>query len=154
MPAKRLLPSDATLIGWRMQGYKYREIQDLVQERTGYKPPVGTIGSALNRAGFTSRVRYADEIPWRVAQEHQREYPVVMLRIIGKANRGAGLTTDEYKRVLAWLDKLDQHDVVVDYDRQSGFRYVPRREGESIIRTPRKKHRPRRSFESLIVKEK
>ena len=99
MPAKRLLPDNRTLKRWVDSGMTHQEIAHEVERTTGVHVSRSTVSAALSRAGLVEhqRYRYDKEIPWRVKSEHLTQYPVRMLRLLGRRNaeieaaRGAGV---------------------------------------------------------------
>lgn len=129
MPAVRILPDTQTLERWVEEGLSHQKIADRVEETTGQKVARSTISAALSRAGLTeTQVRYTSEIPWRVESRHLREYPVRMLRLLGRKNAGLPLNREEEIRLDNWLELLDSENAVVAYapDSAVGFHYTER----------------------------
>lgn len=131
MAAPRYLPSDSTLRKWRVdEGLTLKQIVERVKETEGYEVSVGSVASALSRAGITSRIRYDDVIPWTpIKVGHNKEYQLVMLRLLARRRNGRKLTADESARLDAWLERLEEEDAVVTYkyDSEYGFYYVKRK---------------------------
>ncbi len=102
----------------------------------------------LKEAGHdTGGQRYAETLPWRVAQEHRDDWDAQMLRELAKRQQGlppgyraSGVALD------MWLEALDRAGQVVDYDREKGFIRVKRLKGDGkgYIRKPKhpKRNRP------------
>lgn len=130
MPAVRLLPDTATLTRWVEEEHlTHAEIAERVFDETGHEVSRSTISAALSRAGLTKQQnRYVEEIPWRVKMEHIREYPIRMLRLLGRRRAGAAMTDDENQRLDSWLAMLDSENAVVAYapDSEQGFVYTER----------------------------
>lgn len=143
MPAPRHLPSDSTLLKWRDEGLTHQQIADRVYEREGIKVTRSAVSVALHRAGETHKIRYADEVPWeRIKSVHNQEYPLTMLRTLGRRNRGLPISKIQDERLDSWLNRLDEEDAVVHYEPRSerGFYYVPRlpEDGDGYVRKPSK----------------
>lgn len=144
MAAPRLLPSDSTLAKWRAQGMTLKEIVARIKDESGVTVSVSSVGAALSRAGLTQRIRYDDHIPWNpIKVEHNKAYPLVMLRLLARRENGLALTDDQEARLDAWLDRMDEEDAVVlyKYDSEDGFYYVKRKpsDGDGYIRRPKGK---------------
>jgi hypothetical protein len=142
MAAPRLLPSDSTLAKWRSQGMTLKQIAEKIKSETGVTVSPSSVGAALSRAGLTNRVRYDDHIPWNpIKTEHNKAYPLVMLRLLARREGGLALTEDQETRLDAWLDRMEEEDAVVlyQYDSEDGFHYVKRRasDGDGYIRRPK-----------------
>lgn len=147
MAAPRLLPSDSTLAKWRAQGMTLKQIVARIKEETGVAVSVSSVGAALSRAGLTNRVRYDDHIPWQpIKTEHNKAYPLTMLRLLARRDNGLALTEDQEARLEAWLDRMDEEDAVViyKYDSEDGFYYVKRKpsDGDGYIRRPKPSRKP------------
>lgn len=129
MPAIRILPSDSILAKWRVEeGLTLRQIQSRIRD-TGVEVSVGSIASALSRAGLTDRKRYEEEIPWNpIKIEHNKHYALVMLRLLGRRRAGNDMSQEDSDRLDSWLDKLEEQQATVTYvyDSPDGFYYVPR----------------------------
>lgn len=141
MAAPRLLPSDATLAKWRTEGLTLKQIAERIEREQGIVVSIGSVASALSRAGLTARVRYPEHIPWTpIKVAHNKAYPLSMLRLLAKRDHGERLTADQEKRLQAWLERLRQEDAVVlyKYDSEHGFYYVRRKpeDGDGFIRQP------------------
>lgn len=129
MPAIRKLPSNSTLQRWVDEGLSHDQIRQRIREETGQVVARSTVSAALSRAGFTkAQMRYTEEIPWRVNNRHMREYPVRMLRLLGRRRAGLSLKSEECKRLDRWLQQLKDENAVVAYAPQSevGFVYTER----------------------------
>ena len=129
MPAIRILPSDSILAKWRVEEeLTLKQIQSRLRD-TGVEVSIGAIASALSRAGLTNRKRYEEEIPWEpIKVEHNKAYPLFMLRLLGRRRAGHDLSPEDSERLDSWLDRLEGEDAVVlyVYDSPDGFYYVPR----------------------------
>lgn len=145
MPRERILPSDSVLERYLDEGMTHKEIAEKVSKETGHKVSRSTVSVAISRAGLSDRVRYDDVIPWeRIKVEHNTEYPLQMLRLLARTERGLPVSVDQRERLERWMERLDEENAVVHYEPRSeqGFWYVPREKGDKgYIRTP--KARPR-----------
>lgn len=136
MPTRRVVDLDRVRALLR-QGLTHREIAQVISEETGERVTREAVSVALHRAGDTaSQPRYEALIPWRVRVPHMRQYPVIMLRALGRREAGGVLPDDLNRKLNLWLARLVSEGLVVDYDPESGFSYVPRQEGEVWIRQP------------------
>lgn len=143
MSAPRKLPSDSTLAKWRASGLTLKQIAEKSEAETGIPVSVGSVASALSRAGYTARVRYDDHIPWNpIATRHNKHYALTMLRLLARRDSGQDLTEDQESRLDSWLGRLEEEDAVVlyKYDSDDGFYYVKRKpsDGDRWIRQPKK----------------
>lgn len=143
MAAPRYLPSDSILRRWRVdEGLTLKEIAERVKQTEGYEVSVGSVASALSRAGITSRVRYDEVIPWTpIRTGHNKEYALTMLRLLARRRNGDTLTAKDQSRLDGWLAKLEEENAVVTYvyDSEYGFYYVKRKPSDPVdipIRMP------------------
>lgn len=146
MAAPRKLPSDSTLAKWRTQGLTLKQIAEKSEAETGLPVSIGSVASALSRAGITARVRYEDHIPWNpIATRHNKHYALTMLRLLARRESGRDISEDQEARLESWLTRLEEEDAVVTYKYESedGFYYVKRKpsDGNGWIRPPRKTRR-------------
>lgn len=127
MPSRKLPPNDE-LFKMLRSGMTHQQIADKVSAELGQKVTRAAVTLALGRAGHQpSNPRYSNEIPWVVGQEHIIEWPVRMLRLLGKRNAGATpLTEAEQGQLQRWLSLLHSNNAVVAYCPTAipGFYYV------------------------------
>jgi hypothetical protein len=73
--------------------------------------------------------RFFETVPWRVQPVHAAEYPVRMLRLLGRRRAGIPLDDDSSARLDSWLAMLERERVVVAYapEGKDGFLYVDER---------------------------
>lgn len=140
-PAYGVLPDRTELRRMKDAGMTHQQIADEVERRTGQKVTRNAVTMAMARHGLSGNpTRYAEEIPWRVRQKHERHYALAMLRLYARQRRGVGLNRDQDQRLTSWLGQLRENDRVVYYQPNSpdGFYYVPRLpdDGDGIIRQP------------------
>jgi hypothetical protein len=129
------------------RGMTHQQIADKVSSDEGVAVSREAVSAALSRAGMTNRVRYEDEIPWRVKVEHQGSYDLWMLRLAARVDRGLGVSKTEARRLQVWKDRLNRNGAVIHYEPESeeGFWPVHREAGIDLglIREPdRRKRRP------------
>ena len=140
MPAHRLLPDNATLRHWvEDEGLTHQQIADRVYQTTGQKVSRSSVSVAIHRSGLSAtKNRYTEELPWRVKEQHMREYPARMLRLLGRRRRGAPLDEAEVGRLDSWFRKLEDDSATVVYDPTSryGFYYVDREDGDWVDGIP------------------
>lgn len=145
MPAPRILPDPHELRELKKR-YTYAQIGEMygVDAQSVYQRI-----RADNPNVPKERPRYDDLIPWRIAKPHWYAMPVTMLRLYGRRRAGVELTDKDNRRLDAWLDRMKEADLVVDYDRDQepnpaspvsgGWRYVRRQpeDGDGLIRKPK-----------------
>lgn len=75
------------------------------------------VSLALTRAGKgPAQVRFIQLLPWRVRQEHLRNYAARMLRLEGRLRNGLKVKDDDLARLASWKQDLaDKGDVVIMY---------------------------------------
>lgn len=142
MPAPRQLPDIETLKKLRNQGWSYDDIA------TEYGVTRGAVYLQLSQAkAVNERPNYKHLIPWRVKRDHTYAHPALMLRLLGRRERGDDTIPPVKERMLdKWLRDLREADAVVCYHpdmppnaaspKSGGWYYSKRREsdGDSIIR--------------------
>lgn len=123
------------------EGLTHAEAAERLSEETGERVTRQAVSVALHRAGLTDhQPRYDDLLPWRVRMPHARQYPALMLRAFGRRRAGLPLPDDLDRKLNLWLARLQEERVVIDYDEEQGFVYVPRLRSdraEELIRRPR-----------------
>lgn len=127
MPAPRVLPPVDELKRLVTMGLTHQQIVDYVAQKYHRKVSRSSVSAALSRAGLTERegMRYRDELPWRVAADHLTQYQARMLRLLGRRRADIELTADEDGRLDAWLESLEEREIVVAYAPENGgFIYV------------------------------
>lgn len=136
----RVLPPTNDLIRMFESGMTHQQIADQVFADTGTPVSRSTVSAALHRAGKTrGNPRYKTEIPWKVRSEHLTEYPVRMLRLLGRRRSGKPIPPGDETRLDNWLELLDRENAVVAYDPNNpvqGFHYVDRRDGDGANGVP------------------
>lgn len=89
-----------------------------------------SISAAAVKYGLSAQMtRHEDTVPWKVKVRHAREYPVRMLRLLGRRRKGMSLSANEEKMLDGFLAKLTDEKAVVAYDPNSleGFFYIDRK---------------------------
>ena len=125
MPRPRVLPSPDELRRMVEAGWSHADIAAHVEKTTGQQVQRSAVSAALSRAGLTKATpRYKEEIPWRVSEGHLTEYPVRMLRLLGRKRRGLPMNEEEEDRLSSWMEQLAEWDAVVAYSPSVGFMYV------------------------------
>lgn len=126
MAAPRILPPTQELRKLVEAGLTHADIVEHLRETSGLMVSRSAVSSALSRAGLTKETpRYREEVPWKVRGEHLTEYPVRMLRLLGRRRAGFELSGDEAVRLDAWLEGLKEKSLVVAYAPDAGgFLYV------------------------------
>jgi hypothetical protein len=127
MAPQKYTPDKPTFEQWLAEGLTHQQMADRVFELTGHRVTRAAITVALSGYGLTSpKPRYKELIPWRVATEHSKSYPVRMLRYLGRRNMGLPLTDKESALLDAWLRELQSQNLIVAYDSDDdqGFHYI------------------------------
>jgi len=114
-------------------GMTHQQIADELSRRYGVRIARSTVSGAIARAGenLAKRPRYSEYTPWHVPQEAQMEYPLRMLRLMGRSEQGGGLSSVEEQRLEAWLRTLEETDTVVVFCPEAldlglnAFHYAP-----------------------------
>lgn len=145
MARPRKLPDTNTILRYRNAGLTHQQIADQIFIDTGIEVSRSSISAALHRAGKSAdKARYTDTVPWRVKREHLREYPVRMLRLLGRRRADQPLSDNENQRLDNWLAHLAENNAVVAYDpdnSEQGFHYIDPAPGDGQDGIPI--HRPR-----------
>lgn len=107
-------------------GLTHQQIAARIEQDTGVRVSRSTVSVALSRAGLSKdAMRYKSELPWKVRGEHLTQYPARMLRLLGRRRADITLSDDEAERLDAWLEALEEKDLVVGYMPEGeGFIYV------------------------------
>jgi hypothetical protein len=107
------------------EGLTHVEIAERILATTGQRVSRSTVSVALSRAGLTKEAaRYKEELPWKLRGEHLTQYPARMLRLLGRRRAEIELTDEEDARLDAWLEGLEEKQLVVAYSPDRGFLYV------------------------------
>lgn len=137
MAGRRIIPGRDILAHWVEEGLSQQEMVDRVYDLTGEHVTRQAISMALQRHNLTAetRVRYKDELPWTVAEQHAQAYPARMLRLLGRSRRGEHLSAEDTRRLTNWLAELREKDLVVGYnpEYEGGFAYCDRHPSDSIM---------------------
>lgn len=120
-------------------GLTQQQIADRYEEETGIRCSRAAIGMAIKRYDLESnkpRPRFAELTPWTLPKKHQMKWDARMLRLEGRRRQGLPMTDKELRALTAWLGDLQEADAVVAYNPNSepGFFWVPKREGEDLVR--------------------
>lgn len=128
---KRILPSIPTLLRWRdEEGLTHAQIAERISERNRMPVTRAAVSVALSRAGEQVSVSHKDVAPWRVRWEHRSKWPIEMLRLVSREQKGLPMSDTEAASLKNWKEKVAAADVVVAYNRDQGFFYVPRKESD------------------------
>ncbi len=84
------------------------------------------------------RISHKGWVPWVVAPQHSFHYLAERLHDLARRELGQPLTDKAVRQLDAWLVKMHELDVVVDYNREDGFHLVRRRpeDGAGYTRQP------------------
>lgn len=126
MPRTRDLPDTVELQALLRQGASQADIARRY----------GVTRQAVSKALAASHLRqprhsFKPYAPWKVRTVHQNAYQLRMLRLHGREQMGLPIAEGDKRQLEAFRARLDELDVVVDYDREEGFFYVPREEGDT-----------------------
>jgi hypothetical protein len=129
---KRLLPAYSRLAELRDQGLTHQEIADKLSEETGERIARSTVSVALKRSGESKshRPRFKETIPWTVPVRFGAEYPVRMLRLLGRKIQDLPMSEAESARLESWMLDLETRNLIVGFcpqapDDAPGFYYIP-----------------------------
>ena len=126
MPPRKLPPNEE-LIKMSRSGMTHKQIAEKVSQETGENISRAAVTLALSRAGEPAKnPRYSDEIPWVVSQEHVNEWPVRMLRLLGRRRAGHTLNDREVGQLERWMSWMHKNNAVVGYcpTCSPGFYYI------------------------------
>ncbi len=135
MPARKL-PDNHKLIRLAEMGLTHGQIAEVVGLLTGESVSRPGVTLALHRAGYGKRnPRYTNEVPWKVRTGHLNEWPLRMLRLLGRRNAGVALNPRDEARLNRWLSQLHRINAVVGYcpETQPGCYYVLADESQDEI---------------------
>ena len=141
MAAPRKLPDARTLLDLRERGMTLAGIADL------YGVTESGVQRALARAeANVGRRTYRDILPWAIDSAHRSTAIMGHLRVLARQRSGLEASEGELSALHAWLDWLDEHQLVLNYhpeappnpaSRIGGFYYMDRRpDDEWILRQP------------------
>lgn len=144
MPAKRLLPSDSTLVKWQEEGLTHQQIVDRIRERDGVTVGRSTVAVAFSRMGLTSRVRYDDWLPWKhIKSIHNDVTEPQRLRLGARLMYGAGKHGSDGTQLETftnWARRVRDAGTVIYYNPElpDGWGYCPPRpQDRGLVRYPR-----------------
>lgn len=134
--------------GWYNEGRTYSWIIDKYREKYGIEIGTGTISNWRDQLGLPRRqINDPTLIPWAVAEEHQVNHLLDMLRAEARRRAGKSLSPTRLERLQRWLRSMEEDGAVVHYDplTEEGWWKVPRRPGidTDIIRAPEQATRQR-----------
>lgn len=144
MPAKRLLPSDSTLVKWQEEGLTHQGIVDRIREREGIIVGRSTVAVAFSRMGMTNKIRYEDWLPWpHIKSIHNDLTEPQRLRLGARLMYGAGKHGNDKTQLetfINWARRVKAADTVIYYNEElpEGWGYAhPRPQDKGLIRYPR-----------------
>lgn len=142
MGRPRLVPSDSVLEQWYVEeGLTQQQIVDRIWDQDKVRVARTTVAVALSRAGLTDRIRYDDQIPWRVRVEHSSHNLVNILRSAAREARGLPLTPTSQANLDSFRRRQEEEDCVIAYvpETEQGWWLVRRRPApldRGLIRDP------------------
>lgn len=96
------------------QGMTHQQIADEVSAQSGIDVQRSAVSAALHRAGkTTTNPHYKDMIPWRIPESHQADYPLRMLRLLGRRRRNLKVSEYDSDRLDSWLASMERDNLVV-----------------------------------------
>lgn len=133
MAATRKLPPTEVLEVLRLdQRRTLAEIADM------YGVTREAVRQQLRKAGIAIRpwTRFADEVPWKIAEEHRTAHPLNMLRALARIQRGMEISEPRRQEAMRWAQSLRRQGLVVGYGwhrtpdgvLRNGFFYTRARE--------------------------
>lgn len=139
MPAHSKVVDLDEALNWLAEGRSGQWIADEYRRKYGLATSPSMWSRLRKRTGLEpGLVRNPSLIPWAVKPQHRHGHAVAMLRAEGRKRAGRPLPRRTEELLTSWLARLSCDDLVVMYDRSSGWRYVPRRHGVDLdlIREP------------------
>lgn len=139
MARPTLISNEKQIVEWIAEGRPYREIVELYNMAFGRRLSQSTINNVRKRNDMPGRIHRDDRlIPWAVAPEHRDRMDLVMLRTEGRLRAGLDVVETRWVDHQSWRRDLDASGMVIHYDREDGFTWVPRRPGIDLdlIREP------------------
>lgn len=122
--------ADTVVLPLLRQGVPDGQIREVLEDHHGITVSEQAIAARRRRLELppaTEVHRYSDLIPWRVRKADTNRHPVIMLRALGRQRAGRPLSQARRAELRNWIDARERTQTVVTYDRERGFRYVPRR---------------------------
>lgn len=124
-------PDKNTLVRYADEGLTQQQMADRWTTESGWNITRSAVAMALKREGVPPvrpRPRYEEELPWEVAEEHQRKTDAQILRFWARRRHNLPLQPEQESKLENWLRQLDEADVVIIYDRETpeGFWWMPR----------------------------
>lgn len=130
MAPPKYTPNRNELQRWIDEGLTHQQMADRVFAMTGHRVTRAAVSVAISTYGLSRRnPSYKRWIPWRVKTDHQKAYPVRMLRLLGKRQYGNELGPKDARALDSWLATLQRERLIVAYDRDSdqGLHYIDER---------------------------
>ena len=128
MSRNRILPPTQEIEKLVDKGLTHKQIAERLTEELGVRIAPSTVSADLLRHGKTKSTvqRYDETVPWRVKPQHTNEYPVRMLRLLGRRLENNPMDDVDARRLASWMAKLVEERLVVGYcpDGTPGFRYI------------------------------
>lgn len=127
---------------WYEEGYTYKEMSKMHLEKYDIEVHPTSFSSLRRREGWDGRLlKDHPLIPWKVKEEHQKNYLLNQLRREAKRRMGVQSSqSHSLESIKAWADSLREQHAVVDYrpDTEEGFFLVYARDGidNDLIREP------------------
>ena len=133
-----VVPDKTQLRRYLEKGLTQQQVVDAWERDSGVKVSRSAIAMALARYGLESahpRDRYEDLLPWKIKPEHMRLMDARNLRLEARRRRGLPLSSRDEKRLINWLDELEQRNAVIVYrpNTHRGFWWVTRNEDDTDI---------------------
>lgn len=124
-------PDRAALLRYAAEGLTQQQMAERWTKESPYRTTRSAVAMALKREEIPPvrpRPRYEEEIPWRVAERHQRRTDAQMLRLWARRKHGKQVVGDEALRLNRWLGRLEEQDAVIVYvsDTEEGFFWIAR----------------------------
>ena len=138
-----VVPPGPELDRMRKQGMSQQEIAEEISRRSGYPVTRGAIATALRRAGLSgpSVKKYPELVPWRIANRHEGNYNLQMLRLEARRRLDPeNLSEGQTQRLDSWKRKMESGALVVfyDYESEDGFYLLDREPSDTdLIRQPK-----------------
>lgn len=150
MGGHKKIQSESEVKRWIEQGKTYAWMSEEYLRKYDLQVSPSMFSQFRRRNGLEGRqARDASLVPWAVNAEHRWANALQMLRAEARLRSGKDMPPERLRTLEVWKESLEEAGAVVHYepDTEQGFFYVPKEDGEDLIRKPRKVTRERAAVE-------
>lgn len=132
-------PAEETLRRWVEEGSTHSDIAEMIGvTRQAVSKKMKQLGVGVDGRG--DRMSRADLFPWTMAAVDHADAITQAMRFYNKQKAGGQLTAAQQSAVNRLVGWMEQENVVLDYDRATGFKFRPRDpeldDPDDLIRRP------------------